>query len=177
MAAAQRLYARALFEAAREQGRVDEVVTEVGDFAEAVRTVPELRSLLENPQLDPAAKRGALGDLLADADPLVKNFLLVLAEKGRTGELEEIGRELDELVAREEGRLNVELTTAYELSDEEAAGIVRKIEQASGRTVEASRRVDPGLVGGIVLQAGTYRVDASVRGRLERLRRTLVAGR
>jgi len=177
MAAAQRLYARALFEAAREQNRVDDVVTELGDFAEAVRTVPELRSLLENPQLDPAAKRAALADLLADADPLVRNFLLVLAEKGRAGELEEIARELDDLVAREEGRLNVELTTAFELSDEEADGIVKQIEQASGRPVEATRSVDPALVGGIVLQAGTFRVDASVRGRLERLRRTLGTGR
>jgi F-type H+-transporting ATPase subunit delta len=177
VAAAQRLYARALFEAAREQDRVDDVVTEIGDFAEAVRTVPELRSLLENPQLDPAAKRAALADLLAEADPLVRNFLLVLAEKGRAGELEEIARELDELVAREEGRLNVELTTAFELSDEEADGIVKQIEQASGRAVEATRSVDPALVGGIVLQAGTFRVDASVRGRLERLRRSLVSGR
>jgi F-type H+-transporting ATPase subunit delta len=177
VAAAQRLYARALFEAAREQDRVDDVVTEIGDFAEAVRTVPELRSLLENPQLDPAAKRAALADLLAEADPLVRNFLLVLAEKGRAGELVEIARELDELVAREEGRLNVELTTAFELSDEEADGIVKQIEQASGRAVEATRSVDPALVGGIVLQAGTFRVDASVRGRLERLRRSLVSGR
>ena len=177
MAAAQRLYARALFEAAREHDRVDDVVTELGDFAEAVRTVPELRSLLENPQLDPAAKRGALGDLLADADPLVRNFLLLLADKGRAGELDEIAREFDDLVAREEGRLNVALTTAFELSDEEADGIVKQIEQASGRSVEATRSVDPALVGGIVLQAGTFRVDASVRGRLERLRRTLVSGR
>lgn len=177
MAAAQRLYARALFEAAREQNRVDDVVAELGDFAEAVRTVPELRSLLENPQLDPAAKRGALVDLLGDADPLVRNFLLVLAEKGRAGELDEIAHELDELVAREEGRLNVQLTTAFELSDDEADGIVKQIEQASGRAVEATRSVDPALVGGIVLQAGTFRVDASVRGRLERLRRTLVSGR
>jgi len=177
VAAAQRLYARALFEAAREQNRVDDVVTELGDFAEAVRTVPELRSLLENPQLDPAAKGAALADLLGDADPLVRNFLLVLAEKGRAGELDEIARELDDLVAREAGRLNVELTTAFELSEEEADGIVKQIEQASGRTVEATRSVDPALVGGIVLQAGTYRVDASVRGRLERLRRALVSGR
>ena len=177
MAAAQRLYARALFEAAREQNRVDDVVTELGDFAEAVRTVPELRSLLENPQLDPTAKRAALADLLADADPLVRNFLLVLAEKGRAAELDEIARELDDLVARGAGRLNVELTTAFALSDEEADGIVRQIEQASGRTVEATRSVDPALVGGIVLQAGTFRVDASVRGRLDRLRRTLVSGR
>ena len=68
----------------------------------------------------------------------------------------------------------MELTTAVELSDEEAADVVRQIEQVSGRTVEATRRVDPDLIGGLVLQAGTLRVDASVRGRLERLRHELV---
>ena len=177
MAAAHRLYARALLEAAQEQGRTDEVVGDVREFAAAVAAVPELRGLLENPELDPSAKRAALTDLLGEADPLVRNFLLLLVEKGRAGELDDIVRELDDLVAREEGRLNVELTTAFELSDQEAAGIVEQIEQASGRTVEATRKVDPALVGGIVLQAGTFRADASVRGRLERLRRALVAGR
>ena len=66
--------------------------------------------------------------------------------------------------------LTVELTTAYELSDEEADEILRQIEQASGRRVEAERKVDPDLIGGIVLQVGSRRVDASVRGRLNRLR-------
>jgi F-type H+-transporting ATPase subunit delta len=176
MAAAHRLYARALFEAAGDTGRVEEVQAELEDFRRMVADVPELRSLVENPQLDPQAKRAALADLLADADELVRNFLLLLAEKGRVGQLDEIADELDALVAREQGRLNVELTTAYELSDAEADAILRKIQQSSGRTVEATRKVDPGLVGGIVLQAGSLRVDASVRGRLERLQRVLVKG-
>ena len=77
-------------------------------------------------------------------------------------------------MAKAERRLTVELTTALELSDEEAASIVEQIEQASGRKVEATRSVDPDLIGGIVLQAGSLRVDASVRGRLQRLRHELV---
>jgi F-type H+-transporting ATPase subunit delta len=77
-------------------------------------------------------------------------------------------------MAREERRLTVELTTAQELSDEEAAAIVSQIEQASGRKVDATRSVDPKLIGGLVLQVGSMRVDASVRGRLERLRHELV---
>ena len=117
-----------------------------------------------------------LGEILGDADELVRNFVLLVSEKGRAGEIEEIYRELDVLVAAEQKRLTVELTTAYELSDEEAASIMKKIEQASGRTVEATRNVDPDLIGGIVLQAGSLRVDASVRGRLERLRHELVKG-
>jgi F-type H+-transporting ATPase subunit delta len=77
-------------------------------------------------------------------------------------------------VAREERRLDVELITARELSDAEADAIVKQIEKAAGRKVDATRSVDPELVGGIVLQAGSYRADASVRGRLERLRQELV---
>jgi F-type H+-transporting ATPase subunit delta len=142
-----------------------------------VHDVPELRLVLRNPQIDARAKADVLKELLGDADDLVRNFLLLTAEKGRIGDIEEIARELDRLVAREERRLAVELTTAYELSDEEANDLIRQIEQASGRTVEATRHVDPTLIGGLVLQAGSLRLDASVRGRLNRLRRELVPSR
>lgn len=176
MAVAQRMYARALFQAARDEGKLETVHQELGDFAAAIADVPQLRNVLENPELDPRAKSAVLEEILGDADELVHNFLLLVVEKGRAGEIEEIQRELDELVAAEQRRLNVELTTAYELSDEEAESILKKIETASGRSVEATRRVDPALIGGVVLQAGSLRVDASVRGRLNRLRRELLAG-
>jgi F-type H+-transporting ATPase subunit delta len=130
--------------------------------------------VLRNPQLDPEAKTSILGELIGDADELFRNFLRLLSEKGRVGEIEEIGREFERLCAEEEGVLSVGLTTAVELSDQEAKRIVEQIEEASGRTVEATRNVDPALVGGIVLQVGSMRLDASVRGRLERLRRELV---
>jgi F-type H+-transporting ATPase subunit delta len=139
-----------------------------------VDEVPELYALLRNPQLDPGAKSGILGELLGDSDELFRNFLRLLTEKGRISEIEEIGREFERLFAEEEGVLNVQLTTAVELSDQDAEGIVKQIESASGRTVEATRRVDSELVGGIVLQVGSMRLDASVRGRLERLRQELV---
>jgi F-type H+-transporting ATPase subunit delta len=148
---------------------------ELGEFATTVAEVPELRAVLRNPQVDPRAKARVLEDLLGKSDDLLRNFLLLTAEKGRIGEIAEIAREFERLVACEQRRLEVELTTAYELSDEEADEIIRQIEQASGRTVEVTRRVDPSLVGGLVLQAGSLRVDASVRGRLQRLRRELVA--
>jgi F-type H+-transporting ATPase subunit delta len=146
----------------------------LSDFAIAVEQTPELRNVLRNPQLESSAKASILADIAGDDEPLFKNFLLLIAEKGRAGELEDIAHEFERLMAREERRLTVELTTARELTDEEAQAIVAQIEQAAGRTVEATRSVDPKLVGGIVLQAGSYRVDASVRGRLERLRQTLV---
>jgi F-type H+-transporting ATPase subunit delta len=170
------MYARALFQAAKEADRLDAVQEELADFVHSTREVPELGALLSNPQLDPRAKAAALEDLLGGADELVRNFLLLLVEKGRAAQLEEMNREFEALVAQEARRLTVELTTAYELSDDEAGAIVGQIEKASGRAVDATRRVDPELIGGIVLQAGSMRVDASVRGRLERLRHELARG-
>ena len=174
MAVAHRTYARALFEAAKAQQRLPRVHEDMTDFVAAVAEVPELAALLENPEVDRAAKAGVLEELLADADELTRNFLLLLVEKGRIAEIREIARELDSLVAAEEQRLEVELTTAVELSDAEAEEIVGQIERAAGRKVEATRRVDSDLIGGLVLQIGSRRVDASVRGRLERLRRDLL---
>lgn len=174
MAIAHRIYAEALFGAAKESGRLAPVNEALADFAIAIEQSPELRSVLRNPQLESTAKANILADLAGDDEPLFKNFLLLIAEKGRAGEIDEIAKEFERLMAREERRLTVELTTARELSDAEAKEIVAQIEKAAGRKVEATRTVDPDLVGGIVLQAGSYRVDASVRGRLQRLRQELV---
>jgi F-type H+-transporting ATPase subunit delta len=133
--------------------------------------------MLENPEIDHRAKQAVLGELLGDADELVRNFLLVIVEKGRAAELEDIHEEFAALVAADERRLEVELTTAYELSDDEEREILMQIEKASGRKVDATRKVDSSLIGGFVLQAGSMRVDASVRGRLERLRQELTKRR
>lgn len=173
MASSDRMYARALYEAAKEADRVDAVREELGDFVEAQRQVPELRELLRNPQLDQRVKASVLEELLGGDEQLVRNFLLLLAEKNRAGEIEDIAREFERLAAKEEGILDVELTTAIELSDQEAGDVVKQIEKASGRKVEATRVVDPDLIGGIVLQAGSMRLDSSVRGRLDRLRHVL----
>ena len=146
----------------------------LADFAVAAAESPELRAVLRNPQLEPSAKSAILADIAGDEEPLLTHFLQVVAEKGRAAELEQIAAEFERLMALEERRLTVELTTARELSDTEADAILKQIEDAAGRKVEATRKVDPCLVGGIVLQAGSLRVDASVRGRLERLRQELV---
>jgi F-type H+-transporting ATPase subunit delta len=135
--------------------------------------VPELHELLRNPQLDARAKTAAVDAVTGDVDSLLRNLLRLLVEKGRGGEVEEVAAEFERLAAAEEGQLSVELTTAFELDDDEARAIIDQIQGASGRTVEATRAVDPGLIGGIVIQAGSRRVDASLRGRLERLRRQL----
>jgi F-type H+-transporting ATPase subunit delta len=174
MAVAHRIYARALYEAAKDEDRLPAVREELADFVEVQRQVPELRELLRNPQLDQRLKASALEELVAGEEALVKNFLLLLVEKNRAGEVEDIAEEFERLAAQEEGILEVELTTAVELSDDEARGVIEQIEEASGRKVEATRRVDDDLIGGIVLQIGSLRLDGSVRGRLNRLRHELV---
>jgi F-type H+-transporting ATPase subunit delta len=173
MSLAARMYARALYEAAEERDRVAPVREELSDFVEAVRQVPELRAVLLNPQLDPRTKVSVLEDLLGDADELIRNFLILLVERGRARELEEVQRELERILAAAAGQLTLELTTAIELSDNEFTKVVSEIERSSGHKVEATRKVDPALIGGIVLQVGSLRVDSSVRGRLERLQREL----
>jgi F-type H+-transporting ATPase subunit delta len=173
VAVAHRMYARALFEAAQESDRLDAVARDVAALAAAIEEVPELRAFLRNPQIEPTGKAAVLEQLATDADELVRNFVRLVAEKGRAGEIPEISADLDALVAQAQNRLAVELTTSYELSDDEARSIVKTIETASGRTVEATRSVDPSLIGGIVLQIGSHRADGSVRGRLERLRHEL----
>jgi F-type H+-transporting ATPase subunit delta len=173
MAVPRKIYANALFEAAQEKDRLELVRDELHQFLEASEEVPELRELLLNPEVDSRQKVDALSAILAGSDELVRNFLLLVAEKGRAAELHDIAREYDALVAREEGILDVELTTAVELSDADAERLLGQIEKVSGRRLRAARRVDPDLIGGLVLRAGSYRADASIRGRLEGLRRQL----
>jgi F-type H+-transporting ATPase subunit delta len=173
MSVVDRVYARALFGAAREEGRLEPVREQLGQIVTAASEVPELRELLRNPQLDPRTRAAALEDVFSGGDQLVRNFLLVLADKGRIGALEEISGEFERLVSEEEGVLSAELTTAVELSDEDERRLLKQIEDASGRKIEATRQVDPDLIGGIVLQVGSHRLDASVRGRLDGLRRAL----
>ena len=173
MALAQRMYARALFEAAQDEGRLEAVASDLAALAATLEDVPELQAFLRNPQIEPAGKAEVLEQISAGGDELVSNFVRVVAEKGRGGELAEMNAELETLVARSQNRLAVELTTSFELSDAEAKSIVEMIEKASGRTIEATRSVDPSLIGGMVLQIGSHRADGSVRGRLERLRHEL----
>jgi len=175
MAVAQRMYARALFEAAGEAGRIEQVSADLGSLASALSDVPELGAFLRNPQIEPTGKAEVLGELTSGGDELVRNFARLVAEKGRAGELAEMSTEYEALVAAAQNRLAVELTTAHELSDEEASSIVKTIEKASGRSVEATRSVDPSIIGGIVLQIGSHRADGSLRGRLERLRHELAS--
>lgn len=173
MAVVQRIYGQALLSAAREAGRLDTVRDELRALVEAVRGSHALAVLLRNPRLGASEKRAVLDSLMEGADQRLRNFLRLLLEKSRIGQLEEIQLELERLIAEEERVLTLELTTAVELSDDEVERIVSGIEQACGRRVEATRRVEPAIIGGLVLRAGSQRLDGSVRGRLDQLREQL----
>jgi F-type H+-transporting ATPase subunit delta len=174
VAVVHRVYAEALLAAAKAQKAVEPIRNEYRDFVVGLAESEELRSFLRNPQIEARAKREALEQILSGADERFLNFLRVLTEKGRIGEVEEMYKEWERLLAADERVLELELTTAVELSEKEAAEIVAQIEKASGRKVEAATSVDPDLIGGIVIQTGSQRLDASVRHRLELLREELL---
>jgi F-type H+-transporting ATPase subunit delta len=177
VAASHRRYAEALYQAALDKGELAAVRGGLADVVASVQEVPELGAVLRNPQLDSRAKVAVVTDLTASANELVRNTLLLLVEKGRIGEVEDVAKEFEALVARAERRLDLELTTAVELSDDEANSLVQRISGTLGRPIDARRSVDPGLIGGVVLQVGSLRLDASVRGRLDKLRRELAGTR
>jgi F-type H+-transporting ATPase subunit delta len=174
LAVVHRVYAQALLDAAQEKKRLAAVRKEFDEFAAALRGSDELRRFLQNPQVELLTKQAALEDLLKGSDELVLNFVRLLADKSRIAEVEQVYEEWTRLLAQQERILELEIQTAVELSDREAAKVVGQIEKASGRKIIATRTVDPDLIGGLVVQAGSLRLDASVRGRLEQLREQLI---
>jgi F-type H+-transporting ATPase subunit delta len=174
MAVVHRVYAQALLEAAQDAKSLDAVREQFDEFAAALEESEELRRFLQNPQVDAGTKQAVLEDLLEGADKTFLNFVRLLADKNRIGEIDAVYTEWGRLLARLERILELELVTAVELSDEEAAKVVEQIEKASGRKVIAGRTVDPDLIGGLVVQAGSVRLDASVRGRIQQLREELI---
>ena len=140
MAVVHRTYARALYEAARDAKSIPVVREQLADFVAATETVPDLHALLVNPKLDARFKRSTLEAVLADADTLLRNFLLLLVEKNRAGDVEEIAREFEQIAAADEGRLDVELTTAYEPPGSASMRPVRSIRPSSAASSCRSAR-------------------------------------
>ena len=173
MAVAQRVYAEALLEASKEKDVLAPArgVRRVRGRARRVRRAARLPPQPAGRDRDEARRARRL---LAGAEPDLPQLRSPARGEGRIAEVEEVHEEFGRLLAREERVLELELTTAVELSDKEAAKVVKQIEEASGRSVVATRTVDPDIIGGIVVQAGSVRADASVRGRLDQLREELI---
>ena len=170
---ASRVYAEALFEAGKDKGKLDSLQTQLGQFADAVDGNRELQVFLFSPYLSSADKREGLGRAISGAEPELTNFLELLVEKHRMPEVFRIRREFDELWKKENRRLDVTVVSAVELDHEVVDRIGQEVERQTGEAVELSSRVDDGILGGIVLQVGNMVLDASIRSRLDKLRKTV----
>jgi ATP synthase F1 delta subunit len=169
-----RVYARALFDAARAVGRLDAVCRELGDFVAALAASASLRHVLADPQVDEAAKRRVLAELTHDAEPLVANTLQLLLQKRRFVVVGELHEELRALAAAEAEVVKVEVTSAVELGAEAEERLAARIAEATGRSVEMTKHVDAGVLGGLVVRVGGVIVDGSLRSRIRQLRQRLV---
>jgi F-type H+-transporting ATPase subunit delta len=166
-----RVYAHALFEAAKDRGKLDAIHEELGEFADAMDSNRDMQVFFFSPYFSSAEKRGGIGRVVSGAEPELVNFLELLAEKHRMPVLFRIRRRYDELWAKEKRRLEVRLTSAVELPSSLVKEVGSQIEDQTGQTIELETDVDENVLGGIVLQVGNMVLDASVRNKLERLRK------
>lgn len=168
-----RVYAEALFGAAKNRGKLDVIREQLGQFADALAENRELQLFFFSPYFSSAEKQDGLARAISGAEPELLNFLALLLEKHRAPVLFRIRRQYEALWAKENKRLGVTVTSAVELDPEIAKRIGSEIEQQTGNTVELETRVDPDILGGLVLQVGNMVLDTSIRGRLEKLRKSV----
>jgi len=170
------VYARSLFEVALEQGRLDLVREQLGQFAGAVDENRDLQVFFFSPYFSTQEKKDGLGRMLEDADPALTNFLELLLENHRMPAIFRIRRAVDRLWEEENRLLPVHVTSATKLSKATVAQIGKRIGEQTGRRVELTTRVEPNILGGLVVQVGNSILDASIANRLEQLRKQVARG-
>jgi F-type H+-transporting ATPase subunit delta len=165
------VYAEALFEVAKEQGKLDEIHEQLGQVVEAIDSNRELQIYFFSPYFTSAEKREGISKAFVGAEPELVNFLELMAEKHRMPAIFATRRILDELWAAERKRLEVRLVSAVELDPDVVKRVGEEIERRTGREIDLEAVVDDDILGGLVLRVGNMICDASVRAKLERLRR------
>ncbi len=165
------VYSRSLFEVASEHDVLDRVHDELGEFADALNDNRDLQVFLFSPYFSSQEKKDGIAKLVDDADESFLHFLELLAERHRMPAIFRIRREFDALWREENKLLSVSVTSAVELDDELVKGIGERITEQTGRRVELTSRVDPDVLGGLVLKVGNMVLDASIRNRLDQLRK------
>jgi F-type H+-transporting ATPase subunit delta len=173
MADVARVYAEALFEVGRDKGNLDALHQQLGQFADAVDRDRELQVFFFSPYLSSSEKAEGIERAITGAEPELINFLELLVDKHRMTEVFRIRRELDELWKQENRRLDVTVTSAVELDPAVVEKIGQEVERQTGEKVDLASRVDGDILGGIVLQVGNMVLDASIRSRLEKLRKSV----
>ena len=166
-----RVYAVALFEAARDNDKLDSVQGQLGQFTDALQESDELRTFFLGPYFSSTEKKAAVSRAVVSAEPELVNFLEALAERNRMPVIYRVRRIFDEMWAKENRRLAVTLTSAVQLDPKVSDDVRRAVEEQTGQTVDLTSRVDDGIVGGLILQVGNMVLDASIRNRLEKLRK------
>ena len=167
------VYARSLFEVAQERDALDDVREQIGQVADALDETRDLQVFFFSPYFSSEEKKDGLGKVLEGANPAILNFFELLVEKHRMPALFRIRRTYDQLWEHENKLLPVEITSAIELDEEIAQRIGDQIGQQTGQRVELTKTVDPDIIGGLVLRVGNSILDASIRNRLENLRKNV----
>jgi F-type H+-transporting ATPase subunit delta len=170
------VYGRSLFQVALEHGRVDELREQLGQFADALDQHRELAVFFFSPYFSSQEKRDALDTLLDGADEIFINFLALLIENHRMPVIFRIRHEYERLWDEENRTLPVQITSAITLDDATTESLGRTIGERAGRKVTLAARVDPDILGGIIIRVGNSILDASIRNRLEQLRRHVAQG-
>jgi len=168
------VYARSLFEVAQEQGKLDVVREELGQITEALEENAELRLFFYSPYFSTDEKRDGLRRTVTDADPMTMNVLDILVENHRLPVLPRMRREYERRWREANNLLPVTVTSAVELDDSVVERIGDEIGRQTGRKVELTREVDPSIVGGFVVRVGNAILDASIKNRLDNLRKQIV---
>jgi F-type H+-transporting ATPase subunit delta len=171
------VYARSLFEVAKEASKLDEIREDLDSIADAVSEDHELQVFFFSPYFSTEEKKEGLRKFLQDADPILLNFLDLLIDNHRMPALFRIRTLLDGLWENENDLLPVSVTSAVELDEETVRHIGDRIGEQTGRKVELTSSVDPDLLGGIVVRVGNSIIDASIRNRLDQLRKQVARGR
>ncbi|HSJ18038.1 MAG TPA: ATP synthase F1 subunit delta [Solirubrobacterales bacterium] len=168
-----RVYAEALFGVAKERGKLDAIREQLGQFADALEANRDLAVFFFSPYFSTAEKRDGIQRAISGAEPELVNFLELLVEKHRMPVIFRIRRQFDDLWAQENRLLDVTLTSAVELDPAIVERVGAEIERQTDRRVQLHSRVDEDALGGLVLQVGNMVLDASIRNRLEKLRKEI----
>ncbi len=165
------VYARALFEVAKERDELDVVREQLGQFSDALNENRDLAVFFFSPYFSGAEKKDALRRAVEGAEPTFLNFLEALIERHRMPVIFRVRTRFESMWDEENKLLPVEVTSAVELDEATVNHIVERIGEQAERTIELTSVVDPEIIGGIVLRVGNVVLDASIKNRLEQLRK------
>ncbi len=170
------VYARSLFEVASERKLLDRVREQLSQFADALRQNRDLQVFFFSPYFATEEKKAGLHKAVKGADPILMNFLEALIERHRMPAIFRIQARYQELWDQANKLLPVQVTSAVPLDEATVRSVGQRIGEQTGNEIELSSTVDPEILGGIVLRVGNFILDASIRGRLNQLRKTVAQG-